>query len=70
MRNTIRLGGAVIGAVGGVIAAHVVNGLWGYAAGGVVFLACASISDWIWRRGASREEIRRDLEDRARDRLP
>jgi hypothetical protein len=69
-RNTIRLAGAVIGAIGAVVAVHVVSGAWGFAAGGGVFLACASISDRLWRRRASREEIRRDLEDRARDTLP
>jgi hypothetical protein len=68
--DTIRIAGPVIGALGFVGAVQLVEGLWGYAVGGVIFLACASTSDRIWRRGASREEIRRDLEDRAHDTLP
>jgi hypothetical protein len=30
------------------------------------FFACAAVSRQIWQRGASPEEIRRDLEDRVR----
>jgi hypothetical protein len=68
-RNLIRLAGAILGAVCGLAAVVTVNGLWGYIAGGVVFFGCAAISDWIWRRKATQEEIRQDLESRARDTL-
>ena len=66
-RNLIRLLGAIFGAVFGVAAMILVTGLWGIVLGGLVFLGCAATSDWIWRRGASPEEIRQDLEDRTRN---
>jgi hypothetical protein len=47
-----------------------VNGLWGFILGGAVFLGCAVVSDWVWRRRATPEEIRQDLEDRVRNNLP
>jgi hypothetical protein len=68
--STIRFAAAVIGAIGAVVAVHAVGGAWGLAAGGGVFFACASISDGLWRLRASREEIRRDLDNRARDTPP
>jgi uncharacterized protein (DUF697 family) len=70
MRDVIRVAGPVIGSLGFVVAASVVGGVWGYGVGGVVFFGCAWSSDLIWRRDASRDEIRRDLEDRARNSLP
>ena len=69
-RDVIRVAGPLVGAAGFVAAVSLFGGWWGLGAGGVIFLACTSIADLIWRRGASREEIRRDLEDRARDTLP
>ena len=64
----IRLAGALVGAAAGVAAAFGIDGAWGFLAGGVVFLGCTALSDWIWRRKATPEETRKDLEDRARDR--
>jgi hypothetical protein len=69
-RNLVRLAGPCLGAVCGVATMVMVNGLWGFILGGAVFIGCAAVSDWIWRRKATREEIRQDLEDRARDTLP
>jgi hypothetical protein len=66
----IRVAGAIIGAIGFVVIVPLVEGLWGYAVGAIVFFGCVSISDRIWRNSASREDIRRDLEDRARDTSP
>jgi hypothetical protein len=65
----VRFAGPIIGAACGVTAFVTVNGLWGYVAGGVVFFGCAAISEWIWRRKATPEDIRQDLESRARDTL-
>jgi hypothetical protein len=67
LRSVIRIAGPIIGAVGFVITVQLVRGLWGYAIGFVVFIACAWISDRMWRRSATPEEIRADLEARARD---
>jgi hypothetical protein len=69
-RSFIRLAGAILGAVCGVAAVVTVNGPWGYMAGGAAFFGCAAISEWIWRRKATQEEIRQDLESRVRDTLP
>jgi hypothetical protein len=66
-RNLIRLAGVIIGVVFGLAAIFTVNGLWGFIVGGVVFFGCAAASDWIWRRNATPEKIRQDLENRARD---
>ena len=70
MKDAIRLAGTIAGAALSVVAVFAVGGLWGYLAGAVVFFACATIADRIWRRSATSEEIRRDLEDRARDSAP
>ena len=69
-RNLIRLSGAILGAIGGVAAMMAVDGAWGLVAGGIVFFGCAAASDWIWRRKATREEIRQDIEERVRNTLP
>ena len=66
-RNLVRLLGAIFGAVFGVAAMIIVAGLWGIVFGGLVFFGCTATSDWIWRRGASPEEIKQDLEDRTRN---
>jgi membrane protein implicated in regulation of membrane protease activity len=66
-RNLIRLAGVIFGVVFGLAAMVTVNGLWGFIVGFVVFFGCAAASDWIWRRNATPEEIRQDLENRARD---
>ena len=66
----IRAVGPIVGAAGFVLAASLVPGLWGYAVGAAVFFACSLIADRIWRRRASPEEIRQDLEDRVRNTLP
>jgi len=68
-RNLVRLAGPILGAVGGVAVTAIVSGVWGLVAGGVVFLGCAAASDWIWRRKASHEEIRQDIEKRVRNTL-
>ena len=70
MRSSIRVAGAIIGAIGFVVATALVQRVWGYAIGAAVFFGCVLISERLWRRGASPEEIRRDLEDRARDTSP
>jgi hypothetical protein len=69
-RNLVRLAGPCLGAGCGVATMVMVNGLWGLTLGGAVFFGCAAVSDWIWRRKATREEIRQDLEDRVRNTLP
>jgi hypothetical protein len=69
-RNWIRLAGPCLGAVCGLATMVMVNGPWGFILGGAVFLGCAVVSDRIWRRRATREEIRQDLEDRVRNTLP
>jgi len=73
-RNLVRLAGPILGAVCGVAVMALVNGSWdfpwGLIAGGVVFLGCAAGSDWIWRRKATGQEIRQDLEDRTRNTFP
>jgi hypothetical protein len=69
-RLWIRVLGPVIGAVGFVLAVDLIAGLWGYAVGTVFFFGCSLIADWIWRRGASHDEVRQDLEDRVRNNLP
>ena len=68
--NLVRLAGPRLGAVCGVATMMMVNGWGGMILGGAVFLGCAAASDWIWRRKATREEIRQDLEDRVRNHLP
>jgi hypothetical protein len=70
MRLWLRTLGPLIGAAGFFAAFMLMPGLWGYAVGFVVFFVCSAICDWIWRRNASREEIQRDLEDRARNTSP
>jgi hypothetical protein len=69
-RNLVRLAGPCLGAVCGVATMIMVSGWWGMILGGAVFLGFAAVSDWIWRRKATREEIRQDLEDRVRNNLP
>jgi hypothetical protein len=69
-RNLVRLAGPLLGAVCGVAVISIVNDSWGLVAGGVVFLGCAAGSDWIWRRKATGEQIRQDLEDRTRNTFP
>ena len=66
-RNLIRLAGVIFGVVFGFAAMAIVNGLRGFIVGVVVFLGCSAASDWIWRRNATPEEIRQDLESRTRD---
>jgi hypothetical protein len=70
MRNLIRLAGAVLGALGFIVAASLIHGAWRFVVGTAVFFVYTFISDRIWGRHASREGIRQDLEDRARDILP
>jgi hypothetical protein len=41
---SIRVAGTAIGAIGSVVAAHFVQGLWGYAVGAGTFFGCVSIS--------------------------
>jgi F0F1-type ATP synthase assembly protein I len=65
--NLVRVAGVVLGAVLGVTALMAINGPWGLVAGGAVFFGCAVASDRIWRRKATPEELRQELEDRARD---
>ena len=67
-RNLVRLAGVIFGVVFGFAAMAIVNGLWVFIVGGVVFFGCSAASDWIWRRKATPEEIRQDLESRTRDR--
>ena len=69
-RNLVRLAGPLLGAVCGVAVISIVNDSWGLVAGGIVFFGCAAASDWIWRRKATREEIRQDIEERVRNTLP
>jgi UDP-N-acetylmuramyl pentapeptide phosphotransferase/UDP-N-acetylglucosamine-1-phosphate transferase len=59
--------GPVVGAAGFVAAVNLVDGLWGFAVGFAVFLGCSWICDRLWRRHASQQEIREDLEDRVRN---
>jgi hypothetical protein len=66
-RNLVRLAGVIFGVVFGFAAMAIVNGLWGFIVGGVVFFGCSAASDWIWRRNATPKEIRQDLESRVRD---
>lgn len=66
----LRVLGPVFGVAGFFAAFLLIPGLWGYAVGFAVFFGCSAICDWIWRRNASHEEIRRDLEDRARNTSP
>ena len=68
--NLIRLAGVIAGAVFGLLTMVTISGLWGFIVGGIVFFGCAAVSDRIWRRKASPEEIRQDLESRARDASP
>jgi hypothetical protein len=66
-RNLIRLAGVIFGVVFGFAVMVIVGGLWGFIAGGAVLYGCSAASDWIWRRNATPEEIRQDLESRVRD---
>jgi hypothetical protein len=66
-RDIIRVAGPIIGAVGAVFASHRIGGAWGLVVGFVIFFLTSWIADCVWRRGASVEEIRKDLEARARD---
>ena len=69
-RAVIPLIGALIGIAGFFAAMFLVGGIAGMMTGFCVFLACATVSWQIWQRGASPEEIRRELEDRVRNSLP
>jgi hypothetical protein len=65
--NLIRLAGVLLGVIVGLAAMVSINGLWGFVVGAILFFGCSIVSDRIWRRQASLEEIRQDLENRARD---
>ncbi len=65
-RDTIPLIGALVGIAGFFAAMFLIGGIAGMITGFCVFLACAAVSRQIWQRGASPEQIRRDLEDRVR----
>jgi hypothetical protein len=69
-RNVVRLAGPIVGAAGFVVAVEVLRGLWGFSFGFAVFFACAWIADRVWRRSATPEEVREDLEARSRDTSP
>ncbi len=66
-RVVLRTLGPLIGAAAAVAAFGALGGLWGMIAGAGVFLAFSTLSEFYWRRGATREDIRRDLEDRVRN---
>ena len=65
-RDMIPLMGALVGIAGFFAAMLVVGGIAGMVTGFCAFFACAAVSWKIWQRGASPEEIRRELEDRVR----
>jgi hypothetical protein len=57
----------ILGVIFGFAAMAIVNSLWGFILGVAVFFGCSAASDWIWRRNATPEEIRQDLESRTRN---
>ena len=66
-RDVVWIAGPLIGAACFVIAVTTLRGPWGFVSGFAAFFVCAMIADRVWRRRATHEEIRADLEARARD---
>jgi len=62
-----RIAGPIIGAVAATRVFGKVGGGWGLVAGPATIIAVSSASESYWRKRASDEEIRKDLEDRARN---
>lgn len=66
-RAALRTLGPVVGAVATFGS---LGGAWGMVAAAGVFLAFATLSEFCWRRRATPEEMRADLEDRVRNPPP
>lgn len=68
--DMVRLAGPLAGVAGALLVFAVLGGVAGLAVAAAIFLICCAISESWWRRRASREEIRQDLERRVRDGIP
>jgi hypothetical protein len=69
-RSVIWIAGPLIGAACFVFTVMELRGPWGFVGGFAAFFVCVFIADRIWLRHATGEEIRADLEARARDTSP
>jgi len=65
--RAVRIAGPLIGVAGAVAIVAGVGANWGFLAGAAFFVAVTTITERFWRRRATADEIRTDLEDRVRN---